>query len=659
MHTTAKVRRITTHLYFPIVCLLILNLSLGLIFVTDFGETRDELFRYRYAERSISAYFGAEPGKPEEKGPFYVMLAKVGSDIFKLLNNNWKIIDGWHMMHFLSFLWGIFFFYVLCLQIVGKWASFGATLLFNAQPLLLGHSLINPKDIPFMSFFISSVALGFLMVVALSTDQSRRGNNLVDRKEIEESPLQYFIDDWNHTPKFNQWLFPVVGFLLCALVLGLIVYNPYMQSQLSLIIKKAYNAGSSDIIGQLFNRFADFSGEVPLEKYVDKGLILYSRNLFFLISALFVFYCYFIYRVFPKTVEWFWIKKIQPFIKQVAFSLINPKILSAGIVVGLCTSIRVLGLAAGLIIGIYILLKISRRAIPALLAYTLIAFTATYVTWPDLWGSPVRKLFQSFNLAVNFPWNGKVMFAGVEYTPSALPWFYLPSLISLQLTETAILMFFIGLIFAVIALRDHYLEWEKFIVIALWLFGPLIAVAIIRPNMYDNFRQFLFIIPPIFVICGIGLQGIYSRIKSFAIRLIFMLVLLVPSLYGIVNLHPYQYVYYNKFVGGIQGAFRQYEMDYWAASYKEAAEYLNGMAPQNASVIVWGPDHIVERYARDDLSIVKYHMGDDKDTPLGSYVILSSRLNKDINLYSSAEELNHFGRDGAVYTVVKVVSSND
>jgi hypothetical protein len=100
-------------------------------------------------------------------------------------------------------------------------------------------------------------------------------------------------------------------------------------------------------------------------------------------------------------------------------------------------------------------------------------------------------------------------------------------------------------------------------------------------------------------------------------------------------------------------------MDYWAASYKEAAEYLNGIAPNNANVVVWGSNHIVERYARDDLNIVKYHKGDDKDTPPGSYVVLSSRLNKDLNLYSGAEELIHIGRDGVIFTVVKVVSSND
>ena len=43
-------------------------------------------------------------------------------------------------------------------------------------------------------------------------------------------------------------------------------------------------------------------------------------------------------------------------------------------------------------------------------------------------------------------------------------------------------------------------------------------------------------------------------------------------------LHPDQYVYYNAFVGGVDGAQRKFKLDYWANSYAEAvhglADYL-------------------------------------------------------------------------------------
>jgi hypothetical protein len=115
---------------------------LGYNIVTDFGESRDEIFRYRYATKSIAAYLDNAPGEQDEKGPFYVMLAKVGSDLITTLHADWNTIDAWHFMHFLSFLMGIFFLYLICLQFVGKWAAFGAVLLFNSQPLLFGHAFI-------------------------------------------------------------------------------------------------------------------------------------------------------------------------------------------------------------------------------------------------------------------------------------------------------------------------------------------------------------------------------------------------------------------------------------------------------------------------------------------------------------------------------------
>ena len=39
-------------------------------------------------------------------------------------------------------------------------------------------------------------------------------------------------------------------------------------------------------------------------------------------------------------------------------------------------------------------------------------------------------------------------------------------------------------------------------------------------------------------------------------------------------LHPDQYVYYNAFVGGVEGAQHKFKLDYWANSYAEAVQGL-------------------------------------------------------------------------------------
>jgi hypothetical protein len=42
----------------------------------------------------------------------------------------------------------------------------------------------------------------------------------------------------------------------------------------------------------------------------------------------------------------------------------------------------------------------------------------------------------------------------------------------------------------------------------------------------------------------------------------------------LVRLHPYEYLFYNPLVGGIEGASRRYDLDYWFASMPEALRQL-------------------------------------------------------------------------------------
>jgi hypothetical protein len=42
-----------------------------------------------------------------------------------------------------------------------------------------------------------------------------------------------------------------------------------------------------------------------------------------------------------------------------------------------------------------------------------------------------------------------------------------------------------------------------------------------------------------------------------------------------VQLHPYQYIYFNRSIaGGLKNAAQRYETDYWGMSYREGAEWV-------------------------------------------------------------------------------------
>ena len=136
------------------------------------------------------------------------------------------------------------------------------------------------------------------------------------------------------------------------------------------------------------------------------------------------------------------------------------------------------------------------------------------------------------------------------------------------------------------------------------------------------------------------------------------MLLLLPNLYWLVTLHPYQYIYYNSLVGGVQGAFRRYEMDYWGTSYRAAIEYVNQVAPPGSRVVVLATDQLVSNFARPDLQIDEYRKLDETEAIPQAYVILTSRHNKDLDLYPEAPEVFSIKRAGVTLAVVKKLQNS-
>jgi hypothetical protein len=138
----------------------------------------------------------------------------------------------------------------------------------------------------------------------------------------------------------------------------------------------------------------------------------------------------------------------------------------------------------------------------------------------------------------------------------------------------------------------------------MWAGLPTVLIAGLSIPIYDNFRQFLFTIPPIIILSGMGLSAIIDQIKHRIFKLLLIMLVLVPGLVSIVKLHPYEYIYFNNFIGGVDNAQGVYELDYWCTSYKEAMEYVNREAALNARVVAWGPVQAARTFARPDLIVL-------------------------------------------------------
>jgi hypothetical protein len=120
-----------------------------------------------------------------------------------------------------------------------------------------------------------------------------------------------------------------------------------------------------------------------------------------------------------------------------------------------------------------------------------------------------------------------------------------------------------------------------------------------------------------------------------------------------VQLHPYEYIYYNSLVGGTPNAFRQYEMDYWGTSFRDAMGYINQNAPADARVIVWGPVTTAWAYARPDLEVIS---NEEPEVEHGTFfALLSSRYDNDLRVYPDAPVLYRVEQAGVTLAVVKMI----
>ncbi len=614
-------------------------LIVGLIVVNQYGESIDTPSRMNYAERSLRAYAGASNNLSDEKGPFFSMLALVGARILENVIPGWKTIDGWNYMSFVSFAIGVFFFYRLCKRLFTPVPAIAATLLFGTQPILWGHAFINPKDIPFMAFFLASVSLGLDMVDYWQTQTVVIGRPVTIKSEI--SALRARVpEEWRSAPDRLRNRLKI----LLAVLLVVLVSYPLVQWLIIWSVTHAYTAPESSIVSRIFRYFAEDFRNVQVEFYVSKAHTLYTWFALVIGAGLVVGIIWLINRIVPSLID-----------QSIQF-----RILIAGCMLGFASDIRTLGPAAGLLVVIYFLYKGGRKVISYVLEYLVLSGIVIYIFWPYLWKNPIANYLSSLTQASEFPYAGKILFAGNTYNSWNLPKIYLPKLLTLQLTETALILIMIGLILACIYVVTKPALRADLLLVSVWFFAPLAAAIFLDSNLYNNFRQFLFILPVLFIFAGLALQFIWIRLKGRLLIFIpLVIVILLPALYWNWQLHPYQYVYYNSLAGGEATASQHYDMDYWNTTYKEGAEYINQIAPKDSDVYFWNNPITAFPYIRPDLNIVTdENFGSLADQPQ-IYAVIATQYPNSQEIFKESLVVHLIMRGGAVLAVVKQVNLSD
>jgi len=592
---------------YPILIILVLSLLIGSITLADYGESWDDYSLQKYAAYSLRTYNtwrtqGIMPITSNDLGnygPSYVMAVSLGSRLLSYISPL-DPPDNRHIVYFITHLVGIWAFYELGKRWLTTTAALYATLLFATQPLFWGHAFINPKDTPFLVFFLLSLLFGFRMV------------DWIGRLKQPEPGI--------------RWL-GILTILGVVTVFGLFAFPNLIHAWITSLVNSA-KSGGTNIISLLASDINKVQPEVYIQKYFI--LFLHTRAVYFFATVSLLF---FINRRYNP--------KLSLIVQSVHSSVVIP-----AIILGFTTSIRILGPFAGLIVSLYAFHKHGKRALAPLMTYVLVAIIGTYVTWPYLWSDPIGHFIGSLQTMSKYPWFGTVLFNGVEFSPADLPNTYLPVLLAVQFTEPIWVLFIVGAARAVI---KHKEKWELLGLTGIWFVLPLIGFIVMRVALYDNFRQIFFILPPIFLLAGLGLESALKWLNQPRFNAAIVGLVILPGLIAGIRLHPYEYVYYNVLV---KYPNERFELDYWAISYREAAEYVNEVAPANTNIMVIGPGQVADLHIREDLTVLS---DDEQVTEPFDYVISTTRYNFDTELYPDAEIVHSIERNGMLLTVVKKV----
>lgn len=562
----------------------LVNLIVAVFIVPDYGRSTDEKLELIRSTAALQIYTGdAEQGFHdiyEDMGAvrYYgtagsVLIRLVERVFFPNMDHSTLVVA--HYFYFVFFQGAVVGIFLLGRFFYSEWVSLAVALLFGTQPLLFGHAFINPKDIPLMTMFMFAIVTGFWMV----DSWQKRG----------ASPPGNVAEDPAHQKK--QW-----GFLGVVVGVFLILWfsNPLFDLWVAFVEYSHASGGW-------------FPGSTLEEALKATSENFYRARLFGVVIIPLMF------------VVLFWgAQKRKLFAGR-----INLVLLLAAAAWGFVLSIRVVAFTAGGIVGLYALFKAKKRAVLLLLIYILTAGVFSYLSWPYLWDAGIQGALEALVKFSSFDHTRVLLFEGQLYTADTLPLYYLPKLMLLQFTIPVEILILVGFLIGLYWVSRKKVDQSKFWLLFAWFILPLMFGMFVQASHYGNFRQYLFALPPLFVFAGIAIQQAVELLKR-PVWIVLAVVLMVGSgVVNIVHLHPYQYVYYNEFAGGVAGAYEEYELDYWLTAYKDMMAYVNINLPRRTKILVMGDDIRARVYLNKDIDIETYKAVLEADYDTYDYVLIS------------------------------------
>ena len=176
---------------------------------------------------------------------------------------------------------------------------------------------------------------------------------------------------------------------------------------------------------------------------------------------------------------------------------------------------------------------------------------------------------------------------------------------------------------------------QKFLLINIIAFFPIILALILNVNIYDNLRLFLFIIPFFSLIAAFSIDQLFNTFKdswSSKTNLIIIIFLVSISFYRFIVLTPYQYDYVNYSFLKYENSKHKWEHDYWGTSYKELVSKIKDKYTQEEidsfKITNCSGDETLLYYLAKELGIKKIYRGNREKE--ANHVVIINRTTLDI-----------------------------
>lgn len=292
----------------------------------------------------------------------------------------------------------------------------------------------------------------------------------------------------------------------------------------------------------------------------------------------------------------------------------------------------------------------------------VIAYLIMAATWPWAALSPLNPIrgLMSFG---DFHYHIRTILFGQTYEMADVPRYYVPTYIAIRLpllTLGAMLLTLALLLLPARAGGFSSLRRREIGLVAFTGLFPVACQVATEGPALDGCRHFLFVFPAIAILAGIGLSASIGAVARLHRNTLVVWLAVVATCYTwtagkLYHLHPYEYLYYNQLVGGLEGASRRFVTDYWVNIMPEAVEELHDFLDKNEPttaqtqpyrVAVCGERVSYEEYARPNLQWIRM-----PDWRYADFYIAPTHMNCDRNL--EGKVIARIERMGVTIGVVK------